>query len=182
MEAKQIFRLKIAFIVLLSSKRETRKGLEMPDKDWRDSLRACFENIEILERCIAETDENFRQFCEFIAEPAFEALAGELKIYGVKARFGVSRGKSTWIQCNFPKSRVDHFHYIISLPKNSVELKLRLHIRGRKTARSPLTEEEKPFFEGLPPAKVMKISKEELIHNIIAHYRDFALRALMSTD
>ncbi len=154
----------------------------MPEKDWRDSLRACFENIEILERCKAETDENFRQFCEFIADPAFEALAEELKTYGVRARFGTSRGKSTWIQFNFPGSRVDHFHYVISLPKNAVELKLRLNIKGRKTAKSPLLEEEKPFFEGLPPAKVMKISKDELIAHIIEHYRDFILKALTSSD
>ncbi len=154
----------------------------MPEKDWRNKLRSCFENVEILERCKAETEENFKQFCEFIAEPAFEALAEELKSYGVRARFGTSRGKSTWIRCTFPRSRVDHFYYVISLPKNAVELKLRLHIKGRKTTKSPLLEEEKLFFEGLPPAKVMKISKDELIADIIEHYRDFILQSLTSSD
>jgi len=154
----------------------------MPRSDWKDSLRACFENMEILARCRMETGENFRQFCEFIAEPAFEALAEELKSYGIKARFGTSGGRSTRIQFNFPNSRVDHFHYVISLPRNSVELKLRLQVKGRKTAKGPLLEEEKLFLEGLPPGKVMKISKEELIEDIIKHYRNFTLKALTAPD
>lgn len=154
----------------------------MPKKDWRESLRACFENIDILERCKVETNENFRQFCEFIAEPAFEVLAEEMKSYGVKVRFGTVKGKSTWLQCSFPKSRVDHFHYVISLPKNSIELKLRLQIRGRKTPRAPLEEEDKPFFEELPPSQVMKISKEELIEHIIENYKDFTLKSLTAHD
>ncbi|MGQ9671963.1 MAG: hypothetical protein ACUVV5_02380 [Candidatus Aminicenantales bacterium] len=154
----------------------------MPQKNWKENLRACFENIEILERCKAETSENFKQFCEFIAEPAFEALVEELKGYDVKARFGTSTGRSTWLKCNFPGSRIDHFYYIISLPRNSIELRLRLHIKGRKTPRSPLIEEERAFFEELPPAKIMKLSKEDLIDNIIEHYRDFNLRALTAPD
>lgn len=154
----------------------------MPQKDWKESLRACFDNMAILERCKAETAENFRQFCEFIAEPAFEALAEEMKLYEVKAKFGTSKGNIAWFQCNFPKSRADHFHYVITLPRNSVELRLRLHIRGRKTPRSPLLEEEKPFFEGTSPARVMKISKEELIDDIIENYRNFVLKALTSPD
>jgi len=138
--------------------------------------------MDILKRCKVETEENFRQFCEFIAEPAFEALAEEMKSYGVKARFGTAKGKATWVRCNFPKTRIDHFHYVISLPKNSIELRLRLQIRGRKTPKSPLQEEEKPFFEGLSPAQVMKISKEELIEHIIENYKDFTLKSLTSPE
>ncbi|MDH7512781.1 MAG: hypothetical protein QHH14_07540 [Clostridiales bacterium] len=68
------------------------------------------------------------------------------------------------------------------MPKNSVELKLRLRIRGRKTAKSPWQENEESFLSELPPGKVIKMSKEELIEDVIEHYRNFTLKALTSPD
>lgn len=149
----------------------------MEKENWKDSLRACFENIEVLERCKRETAENFKQFCEFIAEPAFEALAEELREYGIKAKFWTLKGKSISLQLSFPHSKVDNFYYIISLPKNSIQLKLRLQIRGRRTERSSLKEIEADFSEKFAPAKVMKIAKEELIESVIEFYKNFTYEA-----
>jgi hypothetical protein len=154
----------------------------MEKQDWRDSLRSCFESMEILERCKFETAENFKQFCEFIAEPAFEALAEELKEYGIKTKYWILRGRSICLRLQFSRSNVDNFQYTISLPKNSVELKLQLNIKGRKTSKSPWEEREEPFMEKVLPSKVMKITKEELLEDIIEHYKDFTYRALTSPE
>lgn len=153
---------------------------KMEKDDWRDYLRSCFENIRVLENCQVETFENFRQFCEFITEPAFESLAEELKEYGIKARFKKRKGHSIGFCVNFVRSRVDNFHYIISLPKNAVEMKLQLTIKGRRTSKSPLEESKVPFMENVAPASVMKITKEELILDIIDRYRNFAYEAITS--
>ncbi len=154
----------------------------MSKGDWKDSLRACFENIEILERCRLETQENFKQFCEFIAEPAFETLAEELEGYGIKAKFKTFKGSSIHLRISFPHSKADHFHYLVSLPKNSIELKMLLRIRGRKRSKSSWLEKEEPFLSELLPDKVMKISKEDLIEDVIEHYKNFTLEALVSPD
>jgi len=51
----------------------------MPERDWKEALAKCFEELRVIEECKGETPENFKQFCEFIAEPAFESLAEELR-------------------------------------------------------------------------------------------------------
>jgi hypothetical protein len=150
----------------------------MEKRDWRDSLRACFESIEILQGCKYETLENFKQFCEFIAEPAFEALADELKAYGIKVKYSILRGKSVGIRFRSPHSKADDFEYTISLPKNAVELRLRLQIREKKSPRGAWQERDEPFMERVSPDKVMKITKEELLEDIIEHYKNSAYRAL----
>jgi hypothetical protein len=154
----------------------------MANNEWKERLRACFENIEILERCKLETAESFRQFCEFIAEPAFETLAEEMKNYGVRGRFWTQKGKSTRLKLNFPRSKVDNFNYTIFLPRNSVQLELRLQIKGRKTPKSPLEVREERFMEKFSAEKVMKIAKEDLLEDIIEHYRDFTYAALTSAE
>lgn len=148
--------------------------------DWKDRLRIFFDSIDVLERCKLETQENFMQFCEFIAEPAFEALAEEMKEYKVKCRFWTRRGKSTGIRFEFPGSGVDSFQYIISLPKNSVQMKLRLQIKGRKSPQAPTDESEEAFMERIPPDKVMKISKEELLSDIVERFKNYTYEALTS--
>ena len=152
----------------------------MAADDWKDRLRMFFESIDILERCKIETQENFKQFCEFIAEPAFEALTEEMKEYKIKCKFWTAKGKSTGIQFDFPSSGVDRFHYIILLPKNSVQMKLRLQIKGRKSPKAPLEESEEAFMEGVPADKVIKISKEELLNNIVERFRNYTYEALTS--
>jgi hypothetical protein len=152
----------------------------MAADDWKESLRIFFESIDVLVRCQHETRENFKQFCEFIAEPAFEALAEEMKQYKVKSKFWINRGKSTGIQFDTPAGG-NSFQYIISLPKNSVHLKLRLQIKGRKSAKAPLEESEQTFMEKVPPDRVLKISKEELLNDVVERFRDYTYALLTST-
>jgi hypothetical protein len=152
----------------------------MTADDWKDRLRIFFESIDVLERCKIETRENFKQFCEFIAEPAFEALTEEMKEYKIKCKFWTEKGKSTGIQFDFPGSGVDRFHYIIFLPKNSVQMRLRLQIKGRKSPKAPLEESEEAFLENVPVDKVIKISKEDLLNNIVERFRNYTYEALTS--
>jgi len=153
----------------------------MTADDWKDRLRIFFESIEVLERCQAETRENFMQFCEFIAEPAFETLAEEMKEYKVKCKFWTVRGRSAGITFNFPNSGVDSFHYIIELPKNAVQMKLALKLKGRKSPKSPLEDFEETFMERVLPDRVMKLSKEELLDDIVERFRNYTYAAMTTT-
>jgi hypothetical protein len=154
----------------------------MTHKAWIDELRKYFEDLRIIEKAKAETLESFSQFCEFIAEPAFESLAEEMKEYGIKVRFRKEKSRAIHLDLSFPDSKIDNFHYRIVLPRNSLELKLRLVLKGRKGKRVPLEEKADDFMKGLAPAAVMKLAKEDLIRDIIERYRDFNLTALTSTD
>ncbi len=154
----------------------------MPQDDWKDEVAKHFDNVRIIDRCRAETLEHFDQYCEFIAEPAFEALEEELKGRGVRLRYEKLKGRSVRIAFDFPRAKTDQFHYVIRLPRNSVELKLKLEIRGRKTPRAPLVVAEHEFMPGLEPAEVMKMSKEALLLDILERYRNFVYAAMTSPD
>jgi hypothetical protein len=149
--------------------------------DWKDDLRSFFEEFTIVETSKKETLEDFDQFCEFIAEPAFEVLAEALKEFRIKAKFQRTRGKSITFQTNFPGLRIENFQYIIFLPKNSVELRLKLQIKGRMNSRSVMEKREEPFMESVSPKGVLKLKKEDIIKDVIGHYRNFILTALTST-
>ena len=150
--------------------------------DWHDNLTSLLEELRLIEECKAETPENFNQFCEFIAEPAFESLSQELKKYGTKAKFKTKKKKSISFTVNFPKSRVDNFHYIIFLPKNSIQLKLKLTIRARKTKKSVAEEKELPFMKEVFPSEVLKIPKEDLIQDVIKQYKNFTYKAFTKPE
>ncbi|MFQ6108516.1 MAG: hypothetical protein ACE5L7_03065 [Candidatus Aminicenantales bacterium] len=151
----------------------------MKDSNWKESLVNFFEDIKIIESCQRQTLEDFDQFCEFIAEPAFESLAEELQKHRVKSKFKRTKRKSIEFQMNFPGSRVGQFHYTIYLPKNSVELRLRLLIKGRKTKESRLETKEELFMENLDPADLLKLPKEEIIEDVIEHYKNFIYETLI---
>jgi hypothetical protein len=153
---------------------------EMDRDDWKDRLRMFIDSVSVLERCKHETRENFKQFCEFIAEPAFESLAEELKEYKIKSKFWTNTGKSTGIRLDFPNSRVPSFSYVISLPKNSVQMKLRLQVKGRTSPDGPSQDADGAFMESVPPEKVMKVGKEELLDDIIERFKDYIFAALTS--
>lgn len=145
----------------------------MKETDWKVNLAQFFEDIKIIEICKRQTLEDFDQFCEFIAEPAFESLAEELQKQRIKSKFRKSRKKSIDFQISFPGSRIDQFHYIICLPKNSIELRPKLLITGRKIKESRLEKTEKPFMEHVEPADLLKLPKEEIIHDVIEQYKNF---------
>ena len=149
--------------------------------DWKKDLSGFFEEYAIIETSKKETLDDFDQFCEFIAEPAFENMSGELKEFGIRSKSKRNKGKSITFQINFPGSRIDNFHYAICLPKNSIEMRLTLRIRGRKTPKNVLEEKTLPFMDGINPTGVLKLKKEDIILDIIRHYRDFVLESLTTS-
>jgi len=154
----------------------------MGNKDWKTELKNHFENMRILEKCQAETSIHFEQFCEFIVEPAFEALVDEIASYGVKARFQKSKGRDIRLSLSFPGSKDEQFHYKISIPRDSVELRLALMTKGRKNLKSDYKTTEEAFMPDLGPAEVLKLTKDDLILDVLEHYRNFSYEALTTPD
>jgi hypothetical protein len=151
-------------------------------KDWKENLASFFDGYRIIERSKEDTINNFDQFCEFVAEPAFESLGEELENYRITSRIKRNRGKSITFQINFPKSKVENFLYIIQFPKNSLELQLKLLTKGRKDINSPMEGTEDQFMKDVPPAEILKLKKEDLILDVIEHYRNFCFKAATKTD
>jgi hypothetical protein len=149
--------------------------------DWKKDLAGFFEEYAIIEMGKKETLDDFDQFCEFIAEPAFEILSAELKEFGISSKSSKIRGKSITFLINFPGSRIDNFHYAICLPKNSIQLRLTLRIRGRKARKNVLEERPLPFMDGTKPENVLKLKKEDIILDIIRRYRQFVLESLTTS-
>jgi len=150
----------------------------MGQDGWKENLRSCFAGIRLIEQCKLETLVNFGQFCEFIAEPAFEALAEDLKEFGLRTKSHKQKDKSIGFEIAFPKSRKAQFIYIITLPKNSVDIRLTLKVRGRKIQSSDFEDADSTFMEGVTPGEVLKLKKEDLLMDVIERYRDFMYRSL----
>jgi len=154
----------------------------MGNTDWKTELKNHFENMRILERCQAEAVLHFDQFCEFIVEPALESLAEEVASFGVKLRFQKSKGRDIRAGLSFPGSKDEQFQYRIFLPRNAVELRLGLATKGRKNLKSDFQTKEGEFMPGLSPAEVLKLTKEDVILDVLEHYRNFSYEALTSPD
>ena len=154
----------------------------MGTKDWKNEVKHHFENTRLLEKCQADTISNFEQFCEFIAEPAFESLEEELNRYTVRSRSEKFKGRSVQYVVCFPGDKIVQFYYKILLPKNSIELKLTLVTRGRNTPQSELKTKEEEFMPEKSSAELLKLSKEELILDFLEHYRNFSYEALTTED
>jgi len=114
--------------------------------DWKADLTRYFEEARILQSSKQEALGNFDQFCEFVAEPAFENLGDELEQFEIKTKMSRAKGKWITLQIYFLGSRIDNFSYTIELPKNSLELRLRLKIKGRNDKKSPPRFSEEPFM------------------------------------
>ncbi len=145
----------------------------MSDSDWKEDLADFFGDLQIIEKCKSQALDDFEQLCEFIAEPAFENVMEELKKRKIKSRIKKNKRKSIDFQINFPGSRLDCFHYKIFLPKNSVELKLRLEIRGRRSRESQLEKTETPFMEDVQPSDLLRMQKEDIIRDVLYRYKTF---------
>ncbi|NOR13684.1 MAG: hypothetical protein GQ545_10565 [Candidatus Aminicenantes bacterium] len=151
-------------------------------KDWKENLASFFEGYRIIERSKVESIKNFDQFCEFVVEPAFESLGEELENYRINSKIKKNKGKSITFQINFTKSRVDNFLYTIGFPKNSLELQLKLFIKGRKDINSPMEETESRFMKDVPPSEILKLKKEDLIQDVIEYYRNFCFKTATHTE
>lgn len=149
--------------------------------DWKKDLAGFFEEYAIIETSKKETLDDFDQFCEFIAEPAFENLSAELGEFGIRSKSRRIRGKSITFLIYFPGSRIDNFHYAVCLPKNSIQLRLTLRIKGRKNKKNILEEKSFPFMDSLNPEGVLKLKKEDIILDVIRRYRDFVLESLTTS-
>jgi len=150
--------------------------------DWRSDLTTCFEDLKVVERCREEALEHFSQFCEFVVEPAFKALAEEFNRYKVKARFWQVKGRSIHFEVRFPRSQTDQFHYVLWMPKNSIELKLKLTTKSRKTPLGELEERTVPFIEKVPPREILGLDKEALAQDVIARYKKFLYESAGATE
>lgn len=148
--------------------------------DWKKDLTAFLEERAIIETSKKETLDDFDQFCEFIVEPAFESLSEALDHFDITSKSKRAKGKSVTFLISFPGSRIDNFLYSICLPKNSVEMRLTLRIGGRKNKKNIMEEKTSAFMDSINPAGVLKLKKEDVIVDIIRHYRDFVLESLTS--
>ena len=149
--------------------------------DWKNNLANAFEEISIIQKSKKEAKEQFRQFCEFVAEPAYELFSEELKVYGFRSKWFMNEASITF-QINFGRTPVENFQYTLYLPKNSVELVLKLRVRGRKDRSDPLEEKEEPLTRKLMETEPLKWHKEDLIQDLIEHYRIFQFKSLTSQD
>ncbi|HQH61629.1 MAG TPA: hypothetical protein PKV90_07265, partial [Candidatus Saccharicenans sp.] len=114
---------------------------------------------------------------------AVEALEDKLKLHGIKIKYWRQKYSCFHLQINFPGSKVDNFHYFITLPKNSLDLKLTLKTSGRKDKKSPVSgAKEGPFLPGVKPDAILKLTKEDIILDIINHLKEFNYTARTSPD
>jgi len=150
--------------------------------DWKQELANHFENVRVIELCQAETVAQFDQFCEFIAEAAFESLTDELAKYRIKSEHQKTKGRSIRFIILFPGSKDEQFHYRISLPKNSVELRLKLQVKARRTPKTEYQTTDEDFMPGLFPFKVLRMDKDEVVADVVKHYCNFCYQALTSPD
>lgn len=150
--------------------------------DWKKDLANHFENVRVIELCQAETVAQFDQFCEFIAESAFESLAEEMGGFRIKCVQQKTKGRSIRFVILFPGLKEEQFHYRISLPKNAVELRLKLQIKARRTPKAEYQMTDEDFMPGLFPFKVLKMDKDEVIADVVKHYTGFCYTALTSPD
>jgi hypothetical protein len=157
-------------------------GKSMDNGNWKDDLKAVFDDLRVIEKCRAEALERFVEFCAYVAEPAFKALEGEFLHFRVKSKYRTHPGASVHLMVLFPGSRIDQFHYILWMPKNSVELKLKLTIQGRRSTAGPLEEKTMPFIVKSTAKEILQIDIDALAQDIVARYRKFLFEGVLDSD
>lgn len=150
--------------------------------DWKVKLANYFEELKTLGTSKQETLENFKQFCEFIAEPAFESLEEEIRAYRVRTKIRRVRRSSISFHFYFRRSRIENFQYRVFLPKNSLELDLMLSVRGRRSKSSPFEGREEKFMPKVKRDDLLKLEKDVLVQDVIEHYRSFTFEAFSTPD
>ena len=145
----------------------------MAEPGWKQDLQTCFEDLQVIDRCRIEAVGQFDKFCDYVAEPAFEALTEEFGRYEIRCRSAWVKGSSIQFEIRFPRSKEDHFHYALWLPKNVVELKMKLTLRGRKAPGGPMEEKTMAFIAKAPAAEILRIDKDVLAQDVVARYKKF---------
>ena len=145
----------------------------MAEQDWKKDLRSCFDDLQVIDRCRSEAVGQFDKFCEYVVEPAFEALIEEFLRHEIKCRTVRIKGSSIQLEVKFPRSKEDHFHYSLWLPKHVVELKMKLTLRCRKAPGGPMEEKTMAFIAKAPAAEILRIDKDALAQDVVARYKKF---------
>jgi hypothetical protein len=140
---------------------------------WKQDLRSCLDDLRVIDRCRGEAVGQFERFCDYVAEPAFKALAEEFEGYEIKGQAIRIVGSSIQFEIRFPKSHEDQFHYALWLPNNAVELKMKLTIRGRKAPGGPMEEKTLPFLPKASASEILRIGQDELAQDVVARYKKF---------
>jgi hypothetical protein len=154
----------------------------MKERDWKQEIRDHIENVRIIERCRAETLGHFEQFCEFIAEPAAEDLAGELAEHGIRAGHRKVKDREFAFTVCFPGTKDEQFRYRLVLPPNSVELKLDLVVETRRTRRADFVSKTESFMPGLKTEEILKLDKSEIILDLLDRYKSFIYETMTTPD
>jgi hypothetical protein len=141
--------------------------------DWKEDIRACFDDLRILERCRIEVSGQFAYFSDAIVEPAFAGVAEELKAHRVRCKFWRTGDKALHFQAAFPGGRETQFEYILSVPPKAVELTLTLTVRGRPSPAGETEEKSFPFLPRTPADEILKMDKDDLAHDIVARYKRY---------
>jgi hypothetical protein len=93
-----------------------------------------------------------------------------------------TKGRSIRFVICFPGLKEEQFHYRVSLPKNSVELRLKLQIKARRTPKAEYETTDEDFMPGLFPFKVLRMDKDEVVADVVKHYTSYRYTALTTPD
>ena len=68
------------------------------------------------------------------------------------------------------------------MPRNSVELKLKLTIQGRRLPAGPLEEKTVPFIVKSTAKEILRIDIDTLAQDVVARYRKFLFGGVLGSD
>ena len=154
----------------------------MTKPDWKEEIASCFDDLHILEKCRAEVASQFEHFYEFVAAPAFRALAEAFAAHKVRCVYRKSRDNRFRLELSFPGRRETQFEYGLWVPPKSVELKFMLTVQGRSSPSGKILEKTFPFLKTIPAAEILNLDKDDLAHDVVARYKRFVTEAAISPD
>jgi len=154
----------------------------MPKPDWKEEIASCFDDLRILEKCRTEVDAKFAHFYEFVARPAFEALAEQFKPHRIRCAFGRSRDNRFHFEATFPGRREPQFEYCLWVPPRAVELSFMLTLQGRPFPGGAIQEKTFPFLKSAAAADILRLDKDDLAHDVVARYKRFVTGAAITPE
>jgi len=154
----------------------------MTNSDWRNEIKACFDDLRILEKCRAEVGEQFAHFSDFVTESAFAGVAEEFKSYGVRCKYWRTRDNKLHFQAAFPGRKETQFEYVLWVPRKAVELTLMMTVKGRPSPTGEFLEKSFPFLKKTPPAEILKMNRDDLAHDIVSRYKHFVTKSAITPD